>query len=27
MKKTFNEKYRDYCGARDIRDNIFIMTQ
>jgi hypothetical protein len=27
MKNTFSEKYRDYCRARDTRDEIFRMTQ
>jgi hypothetical protein len=27
MKKTFSEKYKDYCRARDARDGIFIITQ
>jgi hypothetical protein len=27
MKKTFIDNYRDYCKARDTRDNIFKMIQ
>jgi hypothetical protein len=27
MKNTFSERYKDYCRARDTRDEIFRMTQ